>query len=170
MHAPQNSQPDSSREVPCEVPISTRSDRSSIVSALSPRTSSHTRTQRAHTMHRFMSISQYGSLTASGRLRLLYESGDSMSISRKRTVSLSSQRSFFGHVTHLSFTDTCRRQLSEGPQSSMRWQVRQPCGCSDMSKSMMPRRSSTMSSELVVTRIPGITGVVQEAGLPGSGR
>ena len=71
MHAPQNSQPDSSSEVPCDVPISTRSERSSSVSALSPRTSSHTRTQRAQTMHKFISISQYGSLVASGMLRLL---------------------------------------------------------------------------------------------------
>ena len=170
MHAPQNSQPDSSRDVPCDVPMSTLSDLSSSVSALSPRTSSHTRTQRAQTMHRFMSISQYGSLTASGRLRLLYDSGESISISRNRTVSLSSQRSFLGQVTHLSFTDTCRRQMSDGPQRSMRWHVRQPCGCSDMSRSMMPRRRSTMSSEFVVTRMPGITGVVQDAGLPGNGR
>ena len=83
---------------------------------------------------------------------------------------MSSQRSFLGQVTQRSFTDTCRRQMSDGPQSSMRWQVRQPCGCSDISRSIMPRRSSTMSSEFVVTRIPGITGVVQDAGLPGSGR
>ena len=59
---------------------------------------------------------------------------------------------------------------ADGPHSSMRWQVRQPCGCSAMSNSMMPRRRSVSPSDLVVTRMPGDTGVVQDAGLPGRGR
>ena len=54
--------------------------------------------------------------------------------------------------------------------SSIRWQVRHPCGCSDISSSIMPLRSCFSSDELVSTRIPGMTGVVQEAGVPGRAR
>ena len=52
MHAPQNSQPDSSSDIPCDVPTSTVPDRSIIAMASSPRISSQTRTQRAQTMQR----------------------------------------------------------------------------------------------------------------------
>ena len=51
-HAPQNSHPDSRREVPWDVPTRALPARSVKVMALSPRTSSHTRTHRPHTMHR----------------------------------------------------------------------------------------------------------------------
>jgi len=71
MHAPQNSQPDSSSEVPWDVPMRLRPDRSVNVSALSPLISSQARTQRPQTMQRFMSISQSGSSTFNGRWRLL---------------------------------------------------------------------------------------------------
>ena len=47
-----------------------RPDLCSRVMASSPLTSSQTRTQRAQTMHRFMSISQKGSSTCKGRWRL----------------------------------------------------------------------------------------------------
>ena len=52
MQAPQNSQPDSSSDTPCDVPTSTVPERSIIAMASSPRISSHTRTQRAQTMQR----------------------------------------------------------------------------------------------------------------------
>ena len=52
MQAPQNSQPDSSREVPKEVPTRALPDRSVKQMALSPRTSSQARTQRPQVIHR----------------------------------------------------------------------------------------------------------------------
>ena len=52
MQAPQNSQPDSSSEVPKEVPTSALPERSVKQMALSPRTSSQARTQRPQVMHR----------------------------------------------------------------------------------------------------------------------
>ena len=52
MHAPQNSQPDSSSESPMTVPTSTWPARSVMPIATSPRNSSHARVQRAQTMQR----------------------------------------------------------------------------------------------------------------------
>ena len=44
-----------------------------------------------------------------------------------------------------------------------------PCGCSDINRSITPFRKSTNPSVLVSTLIPSETGVVQEAGFPGKG-
>ena len=79
-------------------------------------------------------------------------------------MSLSSQRSFLGQVTQRSLTDTWRRQTSLGPQMSMRWQVRQPLGCSAMSISITERRNWSTSGAWLRTAIPSATGKVQAAG------
>ena len=71
MQAPQNSQPDSSSDVPLEVPISPLPALSVKVRTLSPLTSSHTLTHLPQTMHRFRSMSHIGSATRRGICRLL---------------------------------------------------------------------------------------------------
>ena len=126
IQAPQNSHPDSIRETPLEVPIKLRPERLVKVNALSPRISLQTLTHLPQTIHRFISISHKGSLTSKGRFLLLYVNGVSKSISIYRTVSLSSHLSFLGQVTHLSFTETCLKQISLGPHKSILWQVKQP--------------------------------------------
>ena len=102
------------------MPIKLRPARSTNPRALSPLTSSQTRTHLTHTMHKFISISQNGSLVSKGIFLYLYGREVSKSISIYRTVSFNSHRSFLGHVTHLSVTDTCRKQMSEEPHKSTR--------------------------------------------------
>ena len=65
-----------------------------------------------------------------------------------------------------SFTDTWRKQTSEGPQMSTRWQVRQPLGCSAMSICITERRSSFTSGVSLQMVIPSAAGRVQAAGKP----
>ena len=45
----------------------------------------------------------------------------------------------------------------------MRWHVKHPCGCSDISISIMPRRSSLTDSFFVSTVMSGIGVAVQDA-------
>ena len=71
IHAPQNSQPDSIKDDPLAVPIKVLPDLSNKVIALSPLTSSHTLTHLTQAIHKFISISQNGSVVCKGILRLL---------------------------------------------------------------------------------------------------
>ena len=63
-------------------------------------------------------------------------------------------------------TRTWRRQMSCGPHSSMRWQVRQPCGCSESNSSKTLSRSPRISVPTEFTTMPFATGSVQDAGVP----